>query len=95
MDAGTMTEQINPLLTPLVQWGFAGLSAILLAGIAWLVNKMFTVIEQNGSIISSNTNAINELSKNIVDMNSNNKHLLENMLQRPCVAKFTLENKKE
>ena len=56
-------EQAVPLFsTPIVQWGFAGLSVVLIGIIVWLINKLMQLLEKTNGIIAQNTDAIREVA---------------------------------
>lgn len=46
------------ILTPLIQYGFAGLSAILIAFIVWLTGELIKVVKESNRVISANTQAV-------------------------------------
>lgn len=55
------------ILTPIIQWGFAGFSAVLLAMLAWMAKRLFIVIEGNTKVIAENTQAIDGLKESSAD----------------------------
>jgi len=78
---------------PLVQYGFAGITVVLLVFLFWLIRKLIGLLEANQKIIAENTAAFNSL----VDKSDNHLKLAEQqlklqreisnmLLQRPCIA---------
>ena len=59
------------LLQPVIQYGFAGMSVILLAIIVWLVdrsdNYMYNIQKETNQVIERNTAAIQELGRIVHD----------------------------
>lgn len=51
-------------LEPLVQFGFAGFCAALLAILVWMIGRTFKVIDRNSEVISGNTRVMEELRTN-------------------------------
>lgn len=49
------------LFQPLIQYGFAGFSLLLLGLLFWLIQKLICLLRDNQSIIADNTRAIAQL----------------------------------
>jgi len=73
------------ILSPIMQFGFAGFSGVLLVILVWLINKLLGVLERNNQIISDNTNAINTLITNEQQNATTLADLRDKVLQRPCI----------
>ena len=74
------------VLAPLVQYGFIGLSAVLLALVFWLIRKLLAVLESANAIIAANTKAISDLSNMTSDLLKLNRSLHDKLISRPCIA---------
>ena len=72
---------------PVIQYGFAGFSAVLLGFVYWLVKRLFMVLGECNKIIAANTEAIGDLSKTVVDLMKLNRSLHDKIIARPCIAK--------
>ena len=64
---------------PLVQAGFLGLSAVLLAILVWLVQKLVCALRESSRVIQGNTEVLRELLKL-------NRCVHDKLLSRPCIA---------
>lgn len=87
MDAQATTSIMNPL----IQFGFAGLSIILLGILVWLIRQLLDVLKENSRVISMNTQAIKEVgdtAKSTLDLSIEMKNEL---LRRPCIAQFKVK----
>jgi hypothetical protein len=74
------------VLQPLVQYGFIGLSAVLLGLVVWLINKLLDVLESANVIIAANTKAISDLTTMTSDLMKLNRSLHDKLISRPCIA---------
>jgi len=74
------------VLAPLTQYGFLGLSAVLLALVFWLIRKLLTVLEAANGIIAANTKAISDLTHMTSDLIKLNRSLHDKIISRPCIA---------
>ena len=74
------------VLAPLTQYGFLGLSAILLALVFWLIRKLLMVLEASNAIIAANTKAISDLTNMTADLLKLNRSLHDKVISRPCIA---------
>lgn len=83
----------NLWLEPIVQYGFLGLSAILLGIIVWLIRRLLVLLEQTNSIIAQNTQAIAKNSSAIDEQTLQTAEtakavwrLHDKLISRPCIA---------
>ena len=74
------------LTQPIIQYGFLGFSAVLLAMVGWLVWRLLAVLEANNKVISDNTLAINRVLDNTDDLLTLNRSLHDKIISRPCIA---------
>ena len=51
-------------MTPVLQYGFAGFAAILLAIIVWLIHQLIKLIRENNDVIAHNSQVIQKLLAN-------------------------------
>jgi len=79
-----MTEIITE---PIIQCGFAGFAAVLLAIIVWLVRRFIAVLEINSTVIAANTNAIMKLTALTGNLMMLTRSLHDKIISRPCIAK--------
>ena len=87
------TEVVNPLLTPLIQYGFAGFCAVLIGIIVWLIAKLLDVLRQTNRTIARNTEAVSrQADERIQDRELSKQHMEllrsinDKLLSRPCIA---------
>ncbi|MBE7558238.1 hypothetical protein HS125_04560 [bacterium] len=78
--------EISPLMQPMVQYGFAGFCAVLLALLFWMMRRVLLLFEQNTQVIERNTAAIHAVDERTVDELKLVRKLYDLMLSRPCIA---------
>jgi len=88
-----MTGAVNPFLTPIVQYGFAGFCAVLIGIIVWLISKLLDVLRQTNETIAKNTDAVNrQIEAQKQDRTLAEQHMTllrsinDKLLSRPCIA---------
>ncbi len=86
MDAQSATNIMNPLM----QWGFAGLSVVLLVILVWLIRELLAVLKENNKVISVNTQAIQAVDEHSKVTLAVAVELKNELLKRPCIAKFNI-----
>jgi len=87
-----MNETVTTnLMTPVMQYGFAGFSVILLGILIWLIRELLKVLKENNIVIAANTQAIQAVDKHSADTLSVAIELKDELLKRPCIAKFKQE----
>ena len=88
---------IESILSPVVQYGFAGFAIILLCILVWMIKNLYQLLKDNTKVISDNSEAMllvkeaighHEVAAgyratNTVDTVSK---LRETLLQRPCIV---------
>jgi len=74
-------------IEPLVQYGFVGMSALLLGIVVWLIRRLLSVLDQTNKVISANTEAIHEITTMTRDLLRLNRDLHNKVISRPCIAK--------
>jgi len=87
-----MNEQITTnLMTPIMQYGFAGFSVILLGILIWLVRELLKVLKENNKVIATNTAAIVQVDEHAKNTLAVSIECKNELLKRPCIAKFKQE----
>ena len=51
------------VMGPVIQYGFAGFSVILLGILIWLIRELLFILRTNNKVIAKNTEAINNVAK--------------------------------
>jgi len=77
------------IMSPLIQYGFAGFSIVLLAVLIWLIRELLSVLKESNKVIAENTQAIKyvgTVTKNTFEIMVEVK---DELLKRPCIAKFS------
>jgi len=75
------------LLQPVIQYGFLGLSAVLLCIIVWLIKQLLIVLKATNKIIAANTATTNDLVIIIGDLIALTRSIHDKLISRPCIAK--------
>jgi len=86
-----MSNETSVIMSPLIQYGFAGFSLILLAVLVWLIRELLTVLKANNKVIAENTQAIKSVDKNTTATFEIMVEIKDLLLKRPCIAKFVQE----
>ena len=53
-----MNSETSVIMSPLLQYGFAGFSIVLLGVLVWLIRELLSVLKENNRVIAENTQAI-------------------------------------
>jgi len=78
---------MDELLSPMIQYGFAGFAVLQLGVIIWTIKKLVSVLEQNSRVIEANTNAINQVSGKSGVAIRIMEDIRRKLLSRPCIAR--------
>ncbi len=78
--------QESLLLSPLIQYGFLGLSGVLLTIIVWLMKQLLDLMAKTNDIIKANTEAIGHLDDRTKDELLILRSINDKLLSRPCMA---------
>jgi len=84
MDGTTETTVMQPVM----QFGFAGLSAVLLVILVWLIRELLGVLKENNRVIATNTAAITAVDARAKDTLGVTIELKDELYRRPCIARF-------
>lgn len=93
-----MPETVDPLLTPIVQYGFAGFCAILLGIVIWMIRVGERMTHEVTKVVENNTATIEKVNDTVERHEGNasqrSKETLtavhdmrEKLLARPCIVK--------
>jgi hypothetical protein len=74
------------LLSPIIQYGFLGFSAVLLGIIVWLITQLLDLLTKTNAIIQANTGAITDLDERTREELKILRVLNEKLLSRPCMT---------
>lgn len=85
----TTTQQI--LLSPIIQYGFAGFCVVLMGIIIWLIRNLLGVLKETTNVIATNSEAIRDVAKICTQICSIDVKNNELLLQRPCIARFDIK----
>jgi len=85
------------IVKPIVEWGFAGIAAVQLGIIVWLIRRLLDMIarlngliERNTLVVERNTKAIKDGEGLQRDHIKLTRSINDRLLSRPCIA--TREN---
>jgi hypothetical protein len=76
---------MEALMNPIIQGGFAGMCAILLGILFWVIRKLLDVLKSNTDAFNANTAAINTLNVNMSEQRIQVTKLTDELYQRPCL----------
>jgi hypothetical protein len=77
--------ETHSIFSPVIQYGFAGMCAILLAILVWLINKLLTILDKTNDVIAANTEAIKIVDAHMNETMSLLKDIRDRILQLKCV----------
>ncbi len=58
----------NVILAPVIQYGFAGFSAVLLGILVWMIRILLSVVRESNKVISENTTAVYEVRRIVLKL---------------------------
>jgi hypothetical protein len=82
----------NLLLDPIMQYGFAGMCAVLLMILVWLIRNLIKLLEKTNQIISANTQAICQVDQHSLEALKLMRDTHDKIIARPCVARKERES---
>jgi hypothetical protein len=83
MDANAAANSIVTL-SPVLQWGFAGFSLVLVGVIVWLIKRLLAVLARNNTVISNLTSIIKISRSEVRQTRGSIAALRREMRARPC-----------
>lgn len=81
----------NNIMTPVMQYGFAGLSAVLLGILVWLIRELLEVLKETNNVIAINTQAIKNVDGNSQAALKVGIEVKDELYKRPCIARIKIE----
>ncbi|MEN6306260.1 MAG: hypothetical protein ABFD91_00770 [Anaerohalosphaeraceae bacterium] len=75
------------LMDPILQYGFAGMCAVLLMILVWLIRNLIKLLETTNQIISANTQAICQVDQHSREVLELLKDTHNRILASPCIVK--------
>jgi cell division protein FtsB len=84
MDATTAANSLVNL-SPILQYGFAGFSLVLVAVIVWLIRQLLAVLRANNRALSSLTAALVKVTEDTGETRHEVRQLREELLKRSCL----------
>jgi hypothetical protein len=82
----------NFLMDPIMQYGFAGMCAVLLMILVWLIRNLIKLLEKTNQIISANTQAICQVDQHSLEALKILRDTHDKIIARPCVARKERES---
>jgi hypothetical protein len=82
----------NFLMDPILQYGFAGMCAVLLMILVWLIRNLIKLLEKTNQIISANTQAICQVDQHSLEALKILRNTHDKIIARPCIAKKERES---
>jgi len=76
----------SQLFTPFIQYGFAGMSMLLVGVIVWLIGRLLKLLDETNKIIAANTEAIHDVGETSRDSMRLTRQLHDKLISRPCIA---------
>jgi len=77
---------MHNVLTPVLQYGFAGFSLLLLGLLYWMIRKLLEVLHQTAQIIADNKVTTELRARQAEEEIALLKRIHEQLLERPCFA---------
>jgi hypothetical protein len=87
-----MNPEASFLIDPILQYGFAGMCAVLLVIIVWLIWNLMKLLEKTNQIINANTQAICQGDLHSIEALKLLRETHDKIIARPCIAKKERES---
>ena len=84
--------QISPMLTPIIQAGFAGMCAAQLGVIVWMFSTLVRLQNETNGTIAKNSQVISTMLHDVTEQTRLLRVTRDIIIQRPCIAHFTQSN---
>jgi hypothetical protein len=85
MDPTVPAQALNAL-TPILQYGFAGFSLLLLGVIVWLVRQLINVLRANNRALDRLTAALVTVTRDTNETRGEVRELREELMKRTCMV---------
>jgi hypothetical protein len=76
---------VSAFSDPVIQYGFAGACAVLLAFLFWLIRRLLELLEECAGVIAANTDAVESLTTVQQEALGRQNDLRDRLLARPCL----------
>lgn len=86
MEPKTVSDTAT-IMSPVIQYGFAGFAVILLGVVVWMISRLMTILKETTAAINHNTEVISSLLKATTDHGELLRSCHEKLLARPCINK--------
>ncbi len=73
------------ILSPIIQFGFAGFCGVLLVILVWLTKRLLGLLVTNNEVITANTHAIQSVDERTADEVRLLRDVNDKLLSRPCL----------
>lgn len=78
-------QHTSLMLDPIVQCGFAGMCAILLAIVVWLISQLLKVIRDNNTVIARNNELVSGVIQQLGRQEEQHASIGRQLAERPCL----------
>jgi len=82
MDPGA--ETLVTLLSPVLQWGFAGFALILLGVLVWTIQQLLGALRSTGDVVANNTQALDRQTSLVQEVRRTTTDLRDRVLAFDC-----------
>lgn len=79
-------DQTLPVMSPIIQYGFAGFAFALLAVLVWFVSKLLDVLKETNKVIGDNSKAVESVAQVSRETIDEVRELKLQLASRPCQA---------
>ncbi|MCE5306371.1 MAG: hypothetical protein LLG20_01895 [Acidobacteriales bacterium] len=73
----------------LIQGGFAGMCAVLLGLLFWMIKTLIALIREHNTVLQAHTIVMSEIDKRSGELLQLNRQVHDRLLARPCLMKKT------
>jgi hypothetical protein len=79
MEPLAIVDTIQSVMSPMIQYGFAGMSFVLLAVLWWTIRRLLDVLSRNTAVIEESSRTSAEVLRVV-------SQFREELMRRPCLA---------
>jgi hypothetical protein len=80
-------QAVSAVMSPIVQYGFAGMSGVLLCIIVWQFKVLIGLLKENHAVITANTDTIRAVNERTREQSEMLHELQRSLDQRPCLRR--------
>ena len=81
------------VMTPYIQYGFAGFAFLLLAMLFWLVRRLLGLLKDNTTVITGNTATIASAADTMTEVKTLAIEIKDQQLKNPCMLPEEIKEK--